>query len=164
MKLTENDKVIFTIGDSDNRFVGYSLDSTWNGFDNVAVTEEVHKKLLAWCKDHETEVDAESHTPDEQGLYHWCNGWAIEIDEEKVSLSKASVGDVVSFKDEWINKGEKNNAMMIIQTPYQDAEGRWKCRIAPIVWEGGTIRPSSLIIEDMIDQILPVLKKVEATL
>ena len=84
--LTEQDKVIFTIGACDrtpeNTFVGYDLDSTWNGFDNVAVTPHVHKKLLAWCKDHETEVDAESHTPADQGLYHWCNGWAIQIDEE----------------------------------------------------------------------------------
>ena len=84
--LTEQDKVIFTIGACDrtpeNTFVGYDLDSTWNGFDNVAVTREVHKKLLAWCKANETEVDPKEFSADDQGLYHWCNGWAIEIDED----------------------------------------------------------------------------------
>ena len=83
-QLTEQDKVLFTIGidhDDANRFVGYDLDSTWNGFDNVAVTKDVHEKLLAWCKANETEVDPKEFSADDQGLYHWVNGWAIEIDE-----------------------------------------------------------------------------------
>ena len=82
MTMTELTKVLFTIGDSENRFVGYDLDSTWNGLDNVAVTKDVHEKLIAWCKANETEVDPEEFSADDQGLYHWVNGWAIEIDED----------------------------------------------------------------------------------
>jgi|19_taG_2_1085344.scaffolds.fasta_scaffold28482_3 hypothetical protein len=93
MKVTEQDKVIFTIGACDqtpaNTFVGYDLDSTWNGFDNVAVTKEVHEKLLEWVNDqHDMALDPDGKPdpddwqPDDQGLYHWVNGWTIEIDED----------------------------------------------------------------------------------
>tara|TARA_R110000824_G_scaffold144093_2_gene311918 strand:+ start:701 stop:1150 length:450 start_codon:yes stop_codon:yes gene_type:complete len=111
MKLTEQDKVIFTIGDCEDRFVGYDLDSTWNGFDNVAVTKEVHKKLFAWCKANETEVDPKEFSADDQGLYHWCNGWAIEIDEEMSPDTYAIVMVKVNNTKptEWVQRRPENS-------------------------------------------------------
>jgi hypothetical protein len=65
----------FTFDDTP-AFDGFAYGSKWNGFDNVAVTPEELKKIIAYFKDSEETVeDLESIKVGDDGLV--CLGWGF---------------------------------------------------------------------------------------
>lgn len=69
-KFTFDDEVVFD---------GFSHKSTWNGFDNVAVTKETLDKLVEWAGDAESADQFREITPMENGLYSLGWGFATQI-------------------------------------------------------------------------------------
>ena len=75
--------VRFCFGD-DTTYDGFTDGSTWNGFDNIWVTEKVHKQIsdyfLNVCK-YDPEECSLPDEMDEQRLYDYSGGFATSIDE-----------------------------------------------------------------------------------
>jgi len=84
-------EITFHFGD-DPTFLGYTDSTTWNGFDNVWVTEDEHNRI---CNHFRSEYilmgeDAEGVEylmqsfyelePDDDGLYSYANGFATSAD------------------------------------------------------------------------------------
>lgn len=72
----------FYFGDDPN-FDGFTDDSTWNGFDNVWVTAEVHAEVRAHFKEDGYDEDESGFgeiEPDDDGLYSYANGFATQLD------------------------------------------------------------------------------------
>lgn len=73
--------------DDERTFDGFALGSTWNGFDNVAVTEAVLQQVRDWMEEggcDADDVDALlSIHADENGLFSLANGYATQIVEEQ---------------------------------------------------------------------------------
>lgn len=73
----------FTFDESPS-FQGFAHGSTWNGFDNVAVTRETHATVLAWLEsdgcDAETLADMHAIEAMENGLISYGWGYATQID------------------------------------------------------------------------------------
>lgn len=64
-------------------FAGYAYGSTWNGFDNVAVTPAVRDQIVAYFSATQPQEDLDSFDiePDEDGLISLRDGYATEIVE-----------------------------------------------------------------------------------
>jgi hypothetical protein len=70
-------------------FDGFALGSTWNGFDNIAVTRETLDKIIAWaisdagdsplCQ--QSARDDFAIVPSDNGLYSLANGYCTVIME-----------------------------------------------------------------------------------
>jgi len=72
----------FYFGD-DPTFEGFTDGTTWNGFDNIWVTPEVHEKVLAHFN---AIYDPSEHGLNEvqidgSGLYSYANGFATSVEE-----------------------------------------------------------------------------------
>jgi hypothetical protein len=71
--------------DDDKVFDGFSHGSTWNGFDNIAVTKETLEQIIAWSEANgcdADDVDAyRSIQPMKNGLYSLGWGYATTIVE-----------------------------------------------------------------------------------
>jgi hypothetical protein len=65
-------------------FPGFSHGSTWNGFDNVAVTPETHAEVLAWLEREGGDADEiegfRAMVPDASGLISYGGGYATRIE------------------------------------------------------------------------------------
>lgn len=71
----------FYFGD-DPTYEGFTDGTTWNGFDNIWVTPEVHKQVMA---DHPIEDPDNNYwdiEPDDDGLISYAYGFATSIDED----------------------------------------------------------------------------------
>jgi hypothetical protein len=67
------------------RGTAFSHGSTWNGFDNVAVTKETLDKIIAWTTEDGATEDLEgfqSIEPMENGLYSLGWGYSTQIVQE----------------------------------------------------------------------------------
>ena len=82
----------FYFGD-DPTYDGFTDGTTWNGFDNIWVTESVHKEIVErFTEDykasgyftHDLDEVMESFMlqPNADGLYSYANGFATSIDED----------------------------------------------------------------------------------
>ncbi len=78
----------FTFDDS-REFEGFAHGSTWNGFDNVAVTPETRDKIVAWFaqaypgeETDELNRDMLAISPMENGLISLGWGYATQIVSE----------------------------------------------------------------------------------
>jgi len=63
----------------DKEFDGFTDDSTWNGFDNVWVTAEVHAEVRKYFLEvgyNDEELGFSLIEPDNDGLYSYANGFA----------------------------------------------------------------------------------------
>ena len=68
-------------------FDGYALGSTWNGFDNVAVTPEVLEQIKRYSASQGYAEAFEGLEPDENGLISFANGFStVILDENAVEL------------------------------------------------------------------------------
>lgn len=74
----------FYFGD-DPTYDGFTDGTTWNGFDNIWVTPEVHEQIkdyfLNVCKYDPAEINL-PESPDDDGLYDYSRGFATSIDED----------------------------------------------------------------------------------
>ena len=86
------EEIQFCFGD-DPTYLGWSDGTTWNGFDNVWVTEDVHNQICNHFRseyilmgEDEAGVDYLMQSfdiePDADGLYSYANGFATSIDED----------------------------------------------------------------------------------
>jgi len=75
-------RCLFCFGDGEV-FAGFAVGSTWNGFDNVAVTPEVRAAIVAHAREIDGQTpdvdDLESLPVDEDGLIDLSNGWATQV-------------------------------------------------------------------------------------
>jgi hypothetical protein len=63
-------------------FPGFTDDTTWNGWLNVWVTPDVHKRVMAWLVDGgaetETLEEMAAMRPDLRGLISYANGYTTQ--------------------------------------------------------------------------------------
>jgi hypothetical protein len=81
--------------DDEKVFDGFAHGSTWNGFDNVAVTKETLEEIIKWAESQGSEAeeieDYRSIEPMENGLISLGGGYATQIVEEKPNNEEAKV-------------------------------------------------------------------------
>ncbi len=94
-------------------FDGFADGSTWNGFDNIWVTAEVHKQIiehfnaecltLGYFGDQLTEemLQFTEIEPDAQGLYSYANGFATSIDDMDVDAAIDVLTETVNDLADW---------------------------------------------------------------
>jgi hypothetical protein len=90
--------------DDEKIFDGFAHGSTWNGFDNVAVTKETLEEIIKWAESHgstaEEIEDYRGIEPMENGLISLGWGYATQIvgdaddEEAKTKLAQALANSV----------------------------------------------------------------------
>ena len=66
--------------DDDKLFDGYHDGTTWNGFQNIWVTKDVHKQVI---KHFENDIDCDLNTiePDKYGMFSYSYGYCTSIND-----------------------------------------------------------------------------------
>lgn len=116
----------FYFGD-DPTYDGFTDGTTWNGFENIWVTAEVHKeiverfeadyKVMGYKGDELAEaMESFDIEPDDDGLYSYAYGFATSIDDEPMY----SEGDRVRIKAEHCGEGERDEVYIVREDSRDD--------------------------------------------
>ena len=88
----------------DRVYDGFALGTTWNGFDNVAVTADVARQMdreAEWAEDDADAIRFADMPVGDDGLINIGNGWTTVIVDEKDTLSELAQAALPIDDAEW---------------------------------------------------------------
>ena len=91
--------------DDDKLFVGYHDGTTWNGWKNICVTEDVHKQVTKHFKD-DVDCDLDTIEPDKYGMFSYAYGYCTSIYEEP-TMVKSNQIDILTEQQKVCKKINK---------------------------------------------------------
>ncbi|HEX6826117.1 MAG TPA: hypothetical protein VF077_07345 [Nitrospiraceae bacterium] len=106
---------------------GYSHESTWNGFDNVAVDAATLQRIIEWSENEDDKDGFRSITPMDDGLFSLGWGYTTQIVPAwRAEFPQFKESDLPDIPREWRDSSWHNDAC----PSWLTADGKWQVYIA----------------------------------